>query len=183
MDEIDAYHAAHPLDPGIPAQLLRGRLGVVPAIADAILDRELTAGALASSSGAISRTGWAPKLSGESTGTAQAILDVLATAGQEPPSSEELGATIGKPIDDLLRFLERRGDIVQVETGRYYTSDNLKLLIDRLRGLMADKGEVSPGELREGLQLSRKYLIPFLEYCDRVGYTNRNANGRVWRGP
>ena len=74
------------------------------------------------------------------------------------------------------------GDIVQVEANRYYASHHLKSLIGRLRELMSGRDEVSPSDIRDNLGLSRKFLIPFLEYCDRVGYTNRNANGRVWRG-
>jgi hypothetical protein len=47
---------------------------------------------------------------------------------------------------------------------------------------MAVGREYSPAELRELLGLSRKFLIPFLEYCDRVGYTVRGVTGRLWRG-
>jgi selenocysteine-specific elongation factor len=71
---------------------------------------------------------------------------------------------------------------VQVEQTRYYATDDLRLVIDRLRVAMAGGVELGPSELREKLGLSRKFLIPLLEYCDRVGYTNRNAGGRVWHG-
>ena len=37
----------------------------------------------------------------------------------------------------------------------------------------------SPGELRELLGITRKYLIPFLEYCDRQRVTERRMQGRV----
>ncbi|MBA2686462.1 MAG: SelB C-terminal domain-containing protein, partial [Gemmatimonadaceae bacterium] len=40
----------------------------------------------------------------------------------------------------------------------------------------------SPAELREILGFSRKFLIPFLEYCDRHGVTERRFEGRVLRG-
>jgi selenocysteine-specific elongation factor len=106
----------------------------------------------------------------------------LNAAGVEPPSAEELAVEIGGDATGILRFLERRGDIVQVEENRYYTADHLKSLIDKLRSVMAGGGEASPAEIRDALSLSRKFLIPFLEYCDRAGYTNRSANGRVWRG-
>jgi selenocysteine-specific elongation factor len=41
---------------------------------------------------------------------------------------------------------------------------------------------MAPTDLREMLGFSRKYLIPFLEYCDKKGYTSRQGNGRIWRG-
>jgi hypothetical protein len=46
---------------------------------------------------------------------------------------------------------------------------------------MTGRGELAPTELRELLGFSRKFLIPFLEYCDKRGYTVRQGNGRVWR--
>jgi hypothetical protein len=44
---------------------------------------------------------------------------------------------------------------------------------------MTESREYSPSELREVLGLSRKYLIPFLEFCDRKLVTERRATGRV----
>jgi selenocysteine-specific elongation factor len=42
------------------------------------------------------------------------------------------------------------------------------------------KGRVyTPAELRDVLGVSRKYLIPFLEYCDRQRITERLEGGRV----
>ena len=38
-----------------------------------------------------------------------------------------------------------------------------------------------PAQLRVVLDLSRKYLIPFLEFCDRKGITERRGEGRVLR--
>ncbi|NIR36764.1 MAG: hypothetical protein GWN07_12445, partial [Actinobacteria bacterium] len=38
-----------------------------------------------------------------------------------------------------------------------------------------------PSELREALGVSRKYLIPLLEYLDASGFTRRTPAGRVLR--
>ena len=55
-------------------------------------------------------------------------------------------------------------------------------LVARLRDGMQPGREYSPAELRDLLGFSRKFLIPFLEYCDRHGITARTATGRVWHG-
>ena len=54
-------------------------------------------------------------------------------------------------------------------------------LVGLLRVEMEREREYSPSELRERLGLSRKYLIPVLEYCDRVGVTTRVGNNRILR--
>jgi selenocysteine-specific elongation factor len=44
---------------------------------------------------------------------------------------------------------------------------------------MSPGREYPPGELRDLLGFSRKYLIPFLDYADRLGLTVRREGGRV----
>jgi selenocysteine-specific elongation factor len=179
---VTRYHADHPLDSGISTQLLRSQLKGGAEIVDAALQAEVAARRIASSAGVISLGGWAPKLDTGSSALSVSILARLNAAGPEPPSVEELAGELGQDPGPVLRFLERRGEVVQVEQSRYYAADSLKLVIDRLRTAMSGGGEVGPSELREKLGLSRKFLIPLLEYCDRVGHTNRNSGGRVWHG-
>jgi selenocysteine-specific elongation factor len=183
LTAVERFHDEQPLEPGAPAQTIRTQLRALPAIAEAVVDRLISSGRLSGTNGVVALEGWVPNISDEAKSAIATILQTLEQAGIEPPTSAELAESLGPSVDAILRFLERRGDIVQVDSGRYYTTGNLKLLIDRLRGLMAGGKELTPAEARDGLGLSRKYLIPFLEYCDRVGYTNRNANGRVWKGP
>ena len=38
---------------------------------------------------------------------------------------------------------------------------------------------VPPGEFRQALGVTRKHLIPLLEYMDRVGVTRRTPEGRI----
>jgi selenocysteine-specific elongation factor len=177
-----AFHSEHPLETGISTQLLRSRLRASPDLADAALDEAVIEGELAVSGGCVHRSGWSPELTGPDAELARKALERLETAGAEPPTVEELSAEVGGEVAGVLRFMERSGQVVQTEQNRYYTSPNLQSLVARLREALAGGVEVGPGELREALGLSRKYLIPFLEYADRVGYTNRHAVGRVWRG-
>ena len=111
----------------------------------------------------------------------EAIAARLESAGAAPPSVGELTSEFGSDVTPELRFLERGGRVVQVEADRYFTTFHLNAILDRLRSAMAGGVERSPAELKESLDLSRKYLIPLLEYCDRMGHTVRSGNGRVWR--
>jgi len=176
------FHAAEPLEPGMAAQLLRSRLKGHPALVDAALEAEVRAGALVSAGGIVRLSQWQPQLDEAGQRLASALLGALDRAGIEPPTTEELSQELATPVAAVARYLERRGEIVQVEQNRYYTLSHLTLLIDRLRELLANGQEVNPSALREGLGISRKYLIPLLEYCDRVGHTVRGPAGRVWRG-
>jgi len=65
-----------------------------------------------------------------------------------------------------------------VEPERYYPTESVARLRGALASGMAGDREYSPAELRDLLGLTRKFLIPFLEYCDREGYTIRGGLGR-----
>ena len=69
-----------------------------------------------------------------------------------------------------------------VEGDRWYDAGAVERLVGALRAAPGD-GVHAPAELRDLLGLSRKYLIPFLEYCDRVGVTERHPEGRRIRRP
>ncbi|MGE5098553.1 MAG: selenocysteine-specific translation elongation factor [Deltaproteobacteria bacterium] len=176
------YHREHPLEPGMPTQLLRSSLRGSPEVVGAAVQAQLAAGRIVAVGSAIAVNGWAPKLDAVGERTAADVVARLEAAGSEPPSLEELTTELGQDPSPVLRFLERRGDVVQVEQNRYYMTAHLTRLVDRLRAAMQGGAETGPAELREKLGLSRKFLIPLLEYCDRVGHTDRKPGGRVWRG-
>jgi selenocysteine-specific elongation factor len=68
--------------------------------------------------------------------------------------------------------------LVRVSEERYYSRGAVTDLVARLRGTLDPDRFYPPSELRDVLGISRKYLIPFLEFCDRTGVTERGANGR-----
>jgi len=77
--------------------------------------------------------------------------------------------------------LERQGRIVKVEADRYYDRNALDHMIAQLKGKLVPGRVYVPAQLRDVLGFSRKYLIPFLEFCDRSGVTERRGDGRVLR--
>jgi selenocysteine-specific elongation factor len=178
---VTRHHAEHALEPGIPMQMLRSGLRWNAEIVAKALDGLEKTGAVSIANGHVALAGWEPKPTSEQTALIEMLLSILRNAGAEPPTVAELNTALGGDVSTVIRYLERRGDVVQVEADRYYAADQLKLLLERLRLSLPNGAEFSPSEIRNSLELSRKFLIPFLEYCDRVGYTNRSATGRSWR--
>jgi selenocysteine-specific elongation factor len=182
LELVRAHHAQHPLDTGAPRQDVRSRLSVEPAVFDQLVSTLVDSRALEATGAELRVAGRAPELSDKQSKVTDDLLAVIEAAGSEPPSVTELQTRFGPQTLSLLRHLERQKRVVQVEDARYYAPDAVRELLRRLEGGMAGKGEVAPTDLRDVLGFSRKYLIPFLEYCDRQGYTARQGNGRIWRG-
>jgi selenocysteine-specific elongation factor len=180
---VDLHHDNAPLEPGAPLQAIRVRLGVSPELADAIVREAVAAGEVQLDGALVARRGWTPRLSERQERLRNRILAELRSAGREPPSAAELEAMHGTDVVPLLRFLEREQRIVAVEADRWFERGALEDLTDRLRTGMSAGREYTPAELREILGFSRKFLIPFLEYCDRRHITERRSSGRVLVGP
>jgi selenocysteine-specific elongation factor len=180
--DLRDHHQTNPLEPGMPLQLLRSRHAAPPELIDHVLRARSASGELEVAGAVVRIAGWAPSLSDTDRARATEIVAELRRGWHEPPSVTELATRFGPRTAVVLRFLERRGDVVQIADGRYYLSDALRELVDTLRGRMQAGRAYGPSEIRDMLGSSRKYLIPFLEYCDRIGVTRREAEGRVWSG-
>ncbi|MDP1890415.1 MAG: selenocysteine-specific translation elongation factor [Gemmatimonadaceae bacterium] len=175
---VDEGHVARPLDRGIPLQPLRARLGLGGELADWVLAAAAERGRIAVAGGLVSRAGWQPKLSADDHAAIGAIERVLETAGREAPSGAELAATAGPRAPALLRLLEREGRVVPIGEERYLTPRAWREALVSLREGTREPRSYSAGEIREIFGISRKYAIPLIEGCDRLGVCTRIGEGR-----
>lgn len=106
------------------------------------------------------------------------VVQRLEAAGLAPPTAAELGvSTRREDMPVILRVAAADGLIVPVERDRYFARKALEEFEAALREL-GREGEIGIAALRERLGLSRKYLIPLLEWADREGLTVRTGDTR-----
>ncbi|HET9453271.1 MAG TPA: selenocysteine-specific translation elongation factor [Gemmatimonadaceae bacterium] len=179
---VEGYLAEHPLATGAPRSEVMSRMHVDQALFDRLVEAGIKEGKLKAAGAELAPPAWAPALSGQQQQSTDELMAAIEAAGTEPPSVSELEARFGRQTLSLLRHLERGGRVVQVEDARFYAPSAVRELLGRMERAMAGGRELAPTDLRETLGFSRKFLIPFLEYCDKRGYTVRSGNGRVWRG-
>ena len=179
---VAEYEIKSPLALGVPSRTLREGLRVRDELADIAIREMESRGEVESFGPFIRRPGWVPTPTTRDAEAADHLAHDICAADTEPPSVGELVSRYGSSVPGLLRFLERQGRLVQVETDRYYDRGALDRLIARLRATLVPGEVYAPAQLRDILGFSRKYLIPFLEFCDRNGITERRGVGRVLRG-
>jgi selenocysteine-specific elongation factor len=178
---VARYHTDHPLDVGAPQQWLRSQLGAPAAVVDAVLALLVECGELAAEQGIVRRHDFTPTLTARQREIGDRIIARLEIAGAEPPSIDELAVELGiesAEASALSRLFARHGVLVAVEPNRYFLRGTIDSLIGSLMCGMSQSVDYGPAELRPLLGLTRKFLIPFLEYCDREGYTSRDGLGR-----
>lgn len=180
---VDDHHRIAPLEPGAPLQSMRARVGAPAELVDLIVREAVSSGDIQLDGGLIARRGWTPRLTDRQVHLRGDLLGALSRAGREPPSASELEVSYGGDVVPLLRLMEREREVVAVEPDRWFARPALEELLSRLRAGMTPGREHTPAELRDMLGFSRKFLIPFLEYCDRHHITERRSSGRVLLGP
>jgi selenocysteine-specific elongation factor len=86
-------------------------------------------------------------------------------------------------LRELQHYLERRGELAKLASDWYIDVSALdRARVSLVERLQAD-GAVDTGTCKAILGVSRKFLIPVLEYFDRSGVTRRDGNKRVLAKP
>ncbi|MBC7898214.1 MAG: selenocysteine-specific translation elongation factor [Cytophagaceae bacterium] len=177
---VVAYHDLNRIDEGIPLARLRAEMGPYAPIVDHVIARLATLARVEVVSGVVRKTGWRPQVSVDALAEKSWLVERLLTARMEPPSVAELKTERGKDVLQLLRMLEKEKKVVAVEPDRFYHAEALEAGLGQLARTMRGGRVHAPAQLREVLGVSRKFLLPLLEYCDRRRITERRGDGRVW---
>jgi selenocysteine-specific elongation factor len=182
---VERYHAEHPIDQGMSLQALRAavappRHDAPAAVVDLVLALAARKGELELAGGVARRPGWQPRLD-RATGDARTgIARRLEASRWEVPTVAELERDFqGAPVRALLAHLVREGGVEQVDQERYASSRALEAFRGALEEFLLAAGPQTPAQLRDRLGLTRKYLIPLLEWADRRGITRREGDARV----
>ena len=166
---------------GVQLDELRGSIGVGGELADAAIHTLVERGALEVDGAVVRTAGWKPTLSGDQSALAERMVHAFCSFGEEPPAVAEVVAKHGDAVVPVLRYLEREGRLIRISGDFYYCPEVLDRMVGRLAEAMAEDREYSPADVKDAVGTSRKYLIPFLEYCDRTQVTERKGAGRVLR--
>ncbi|MGQ0812924.1 MAG: selenocysteine-specific translation elongation factor [Gemmatimonadota bacterium] len=182
IDNTERLHAQHPLRPALDRAEVKGSLGHTGStLADYAIESAVRREELMAKGSSLMRTGFQPTLSGRQIALRAAVLKVLADAGLAAPNLGELGASLGDPdqVRQLVRLLETEGLIRSVAPELYVEAEILEQAADRTRRELGGVGGLSAADFRTTLPVTRKHLIPLLEYFDRTGVTAREGDLRT----
>lgn len=179
---LERYHRERPADRGMPLETLRRSAAAADPITEAALAGLREDGEVVVTGGLASARGFRSRVSGGDAIVAEMVARLQA-AGLAPPSVPELALLVGRPdLPAILRIAEAERSVEAVERDRYYSRTALEAF-SRAVVEAGASGEITVGRLRETLGLSRKFLIPLLEWSDRQGLTVRSGDTRRLRVP
>lgn len=186
VSELATFMTATPLAGGISREELKSRLPrrsdprfFTPLLAD--LEKE---GTVACDRELVRLPGFVRLNSGDHRTMTGKLREHLVKHGKEPPLVKELAAALGCTEKECLAHLgplAREGLVSRVTAELYYDAAVLDSIKEQVMTFLRDRKEITPAEFRDLTGLSRKFMIPLLEYFDQQKLTIRIGDKRMLR--
>jgi selenocysteine-specific elongation factor len=188
LQELQSYHERFPLKEGLSREELRTMLGLGEGVGQKIFGmalRELEKrGELVAEKEIIRLTGHRVQLKEEMGNLREALSAVYRAGGLAPPTAREVLERFPdrkKEITSLIQVMTREGDLVRISEDLHFHRDALARLREDYRQYLLREVQATPAGFRELTGLSRKFIIPLMEYFDMTRLTMRAGDHRILR--
>lgn len=182
LNLVYSFHKENPLKLGINKDELQTKIGCSERLFLLILKilqeekRLLLKGEL------VCKVGF--KIEGDTEELFKKVEELFRSYGIAPEEpvivAEKLRIDI-KKIKEILASLVRQGRMHKINDSYFVTTEVLEKAMERLRDFFSKKEILTPQDIRELFGVSRKFIIPFLEYLDSIKFTIRVSDGRKLR--
>lgn len=178
LDRLKQHHIASPKAVGLSVETLRRAVAAPEEWADAMVASLVSTGRIVVRDGVAALKGFRPQVDLVERALPR-VLAAVRSSGLQAPTAAALALSLDEPeAAGALRVAELRGEVVQVERGWWVARE----AVDGFTALLRELGAGSPialASVRDRTGLSRKFLIPLLEWADRAGITRREGENRV----
>lgn len=184
LEIIKGYHQQYPLKAGMPKEELRTKIpGLEDKLFASIIESLEKAAKVSAEKDIVRLTTHRIALGQEHRELMEKIDKFILDAGFQTHDLEEILQAFSdeKKTRDILQLLINEGKLVKLKDNLVFHKQTLQNAEELLRQYFRDKKEISVGEFRELTGVSRKYLIPLLEYFDSRKITIRIGDKRILR--
>ena len=168
LEALERRAAERPESPELTIAEARTAIDLSTPLSDALL-AEMEIETVTVSDTGVSLTN-ANRLPPELEREAEQLLEALQAAGPQPPTAEPTPA---------MRLLLKRGDAVELGTSLFAAREAAESVLERIKTICREDGEITLAGLRDSLATSRKFAQAWLEYSDAAGVTSRTGDVRV----
>ena len=185
--ELLAFHDENPKATGIAVAALRDRVDsrLDAKVFDALLEQASERGVAVVERGEARHPKAASSAIAAEEEAAAKLLPMLRAQGLAPAGVADLAREAGVDAGvarKVLTQLTASGELVRVGPEMHFATETMLAARERLEAFLRGRTEgATAAELRDVLQVSRKYAIPLLEYFDAQGVTRREGDLRVLR--
>ncbi len=183
---LEAYHKANPLRTGIQKEELRSKIPPTlnTKVFTLLLNQMIKDAQIAAEEDTVRLVAHKISLGADQQDIRRRILSEYSRSGLQPPWFKELSIGLNTEparAADVLRLLVEEGQLVKVKEDLYFAAGVVKDLQERLVAYLTRNGEISTPQFKEMTGVSRKYVIPLIEYFDSRNVTIRIGDIRKLR--
>jgi len=183
---LNEFHKKNPYRQGISKEDMRTKISQAfnQVVFDFILKKAEADELIQVSQNVITKKGFEIQLNDEMQKKLDIFLEVLDENRFKPPVLKVIAEQIpmiekdAREIAGMLMFM---GKIVKLSEGLLISKSILEEGKKIILAKMKSVGQMKLGEISELLGSSRKYVVPLMEYLDKIGFTERNGDYRKVR--
>ena len=185
-DCLDGYHQANPLKPAMFKEELKSKFPsfVSQKLFNLLFNQMIKDGAIVQEEDTIRLATHKVSLAVNQADVKEKILDAYVKGGLTPPYFKELGKSLdieAPQAKDVLKLLIDEGKIIKAKEDLYFHTDAINDLKKQTVDFLVAQREMTAPQFKEIAKVSRKYLIPLLEYFDSKNITIRIGDIRRLR--
>ncbi|RKU16944.1 selenocysteine-specific translation elongation factor [Candidatus Poribacteria bacterium] len=182
IEALKAFHSAEPLLAGQNASQLRRELRLDEIGFEKLENRLIADGQLAKEGNFLRLAFHEIQFSQEEETAKERLEQLFLEAGMNTPAFNELSTLFPEYTPQLLEStfyaLLNLGQFVKIADNFFIHTTVLEEIRELLATYLRKNDTITVAEFRETAQTSRKYAVPFLEYCDSQNLTIRDGNIR-----
>jgi selenocysteine-specific elongation factor len=181
-----AFHKKDSMKPGVQRGELASSWGkaLPPRLFHFIVERLLKKGDVVAEQEILRLKDHSVSLASDQEAVRAALTTAYEQGGATPPNLKDVLEPLGldfKQAAPVLKLLQDQGVLVRVKDDMYYHGPALTAISGAIVGFFDSHQEMSAPDFKDLTGLSRKYLIPVLEYFDREKLTVRVGDVRHLR--
>lgn len=182
---LDDFHTKNPQKIGISKEELRTRLPKVESqVFQAALEECIAEGNIEVEKDKVRIRDAGGKVDKEREHFVEDMIEKLHGYGLMPPHVKELAIELHKAenyVRDSMERLVYEGKVIKVKGDMYFHRNVIEDFKEKVLTYLRANKEMTPSDFKSTLNLSRKYMIPLLEYLDEIKLTIRTGDKRILR--
>lgn len=180
------YHQANPLKAGMPKEELKSKFPALKGskLFNLLLNQMLKNQQIDQDENTIRLVSHQVSLGVDQTQIRKRMLDAYLESGLTPPYFRELTKILdinAQRAKDVLMLLVDEGLVVKAKEDLYFYTEAIEDLKKRLVDFLVSNKEMTTPQFKDLTGVSRKYLIPLIEYFDAQNVTIRVGDIRKLR--
>ncbi len=186
LKRLTAYHEQNPLKEGMPAQELKSKFKYVedPRFFNLLFNRMEKEALIVQDKNLVKLAGFKVALQVDQHEIKEKILEIYKKSGLTPPFFRTICQDLDldqKTARDVMQMLIDEKQMVKTKDDLFFDATAINDLQDQLISFLKANEKITTPEFKDMTGISRKFIIPLIEYFDGIHLTIRVEDHRQLR--